>query len=184
MDCCLRLPLLTAQDMKAAQQLMQHAADAVVGNESTLSNTAAVASLASAMSSMMKRAVQFLNAAAQEQDPAAAAAAAAAAGAGDGVTAAAASLPAIAAPLLRSGLPWAVHKAAALMSTCSSRSRLNQAAASVAFLSVLHARSLVQLADAMEAAGPQLLFKSLTSDAQFRLRGAFMRAIQCCGPLV
>ena len=41
----------------------------------------------------------------------------------------------------------------------SSSSSSSQAAASIALLSVVAARSLVQLADAAEAVGPQLMFR-------------------------
>jgi hypothetical protein len=45
----------------------------------------------------------------------------------------------------------------------------NQAAASIALLAVVLARSLVQMADAMEAAGPQLLFRSLMAKPLYAL---------------
>jgi hypothetical protein len=52
----------------------------------------------------------------------------------------------------------------------SSSSRSSQAAASAALLAVVFARSLVQLADAMEAAGPEVYLKSLLSRPVFKMR--------------
>jgi hypothetical protein len=52
----------------------------------------------------------------------------------------------------------------------SSSSSSSQAAASAALLAVVFARSLVQLADAMEAAGPEVYFKSLLGEPVFRMR--------------
>jgi hypothetical protein len=49
-----------------------------------------------------------------------------------------------------------------------SSSSSSQAKASAAMLAVVLARSLVQLADAMEAAGPQLLFASLMAKPRYR----------------
>jgi hypothetical protein len=49
-------------------------------------------------------------------------------------------------------------------SSSGSSSSSHQAAASLALLVVLMSRSLAQLADVMEAAGPQLLFDSLTAE--------------------
>jgi hypothetical protein len=49
------------------------------------------------------------------------------------------------------------------------RLRGNQASASIALLAVLLARGVVQLVDAMNAAGPQLLFRSLKSEPGYEL---------------
>jgi hypothetical protein len=163
--------------MLTASQLLQHAVEAVLACESALSNTTAVASLASAMTSLTKRAVQF-TIAAQAQDSAADAAAAAAEADAGGATAAA-NFPAVVPSLASLGVARTVPAAASLVRRSSSSS--NQAATSTAFLAVLHARSLLQLADAMQAAGPQLLFKSLTSGAKFKLSGALKQVKQRFG---
>jgi hypothetical protein len=52
----------------------------------------------------------------------------------------------------------------------SSSSSTSQAAASAALLAVVLARSLVQLADAVEAAGPQLLFECQMRQPAFKLK--------------
>jgi hypothetical protein len=52
----------------------------------------------------------------------------------------------------------------------SSSSRTSQAAAGAVLLAVVLARSLVQLADAVEAAGPQLLFDCQTRQPAFHLK--------------
>jgi hypothetical protein len=79
---------------------------------------------------------------------------------------AAACFPAVVPLLLQLLAPSAsLAAAAALLHRCdpasADSSSGSQAKASAALLAVVLARGLVQLADAMEAAGPQLLFASL-----------------------
>jgi hypothetical protein len=63
-------------------------------------------------------------------------------------------------------------KAAVAMSKTTSSRDSSQAAASIALLAVVLARGLVQLADAMEAAGPQLLFEARRARPSFQLTWA------------
>jgi hypothetical protein len=146
------------------------------GSPAALDNTAAVTGLASALTSLAKRAVQHISAAADLQTQPTAAAA-------DGAAAAAAFFPA-AAPVvatdcvatpagLLTGWCGSFETAAAGAGSAvgsSSSSSSSQAAASAALLAVVFARSLVQLADAMEAAGPEVYFKSLLGEPVFRMR--------------
>jgi hypothetical protein len=64
----------------------------------------------------------------------------------------------------------AVGAGDAVGSRSSSSSSSSQAAASAALLAVVFARSLVQLVDAMEAAGPDVYFNSLLGRPVFRMR--------------
>jgi hypothetical protein len=59
-DCFLRGPAMTAADMVAAGHLMRQAVAAVLDSAVVLGNTVAVAGLASAITSLVKRAVQFV----------------------------------------------------------------------------------------------------------------------------
>jgi hypothetical protein len=115
-----------------------------------------VAGLASALSSLVKRAVQFIRAAASMKGQPA----------GDNV--ASSYFPAIVYLIVNALLIKPGVSGAALAATSSS-SR-HQVHASAALLVVLFARSLVQLADAMEAAGPKLLFDSFIAEPDFCVR--------------
>jgi hypothetical protein len=164
-DCYLRSPVVQAADMVAAVEALAHAAAAVVGSRvrplGALDNTAAVAGLASAVASFSKRTAQLTRAAATlQQQPAAATA--------QGVwPAAAAYFP--------TALTWictAIHDSVTngllrALRYGSSSSSSSQVPASIALLAVVLARSLVQLADAMEAVGPQLLFECLEARPSF-----------------
>jgi hypothetical protein len=165
--------------MLAAGRLLAHAVDAVLGSQAALGNITTVTGLASVMTSFVKRAVQFVNAASTLQaaeTPAAtmlqpvghaaastsrptdhSAATAASEQAGLEETAAA-CFPAVVPLLLQLLLPSAflAAEAASLLSCdpASIDSSSSQAKASAAMLAVVLARGLVKLADAMDAAGP------------------------------
>jgi hypothetical protein len=136
----------------------------VLGSEAALANTAAVAGLASALTSLVKRMVQFIRAAANMQHQPTA-------------DAAAAYFPA-AAPTILDQLfvqpyqDYTSQTVAASSSSSCSCSCSRQVHASAALLAVVLARSLVQLADAMEAAGPQLMFDSLVAAPAFKVQWA------------
>jgi hypothetical protein len=72
-DCCTRSDQLDARDMFMAAQPLSPALHAVLGSKAALANTAAVAGLASALTSLVKRAMQFIIAAASMQGQPAAA---------------------------------------------------------------------------------------------------------------
>jgi hypothetical protein len=158
-------------------RLLLYALNAMLGSPSTLDNTGAVAGLASALTSRAKRAVQCIRTAADLQSRAAAAAAAA-----DEADAAAVYFPAAALNIafdcvakpasLLMGWSGSLETAAAGAGNAvgSSSSSSSQAAASAALLAVVFARSLMQLADAMEAAGPEVYFDSMMARPVFRLR--------------
>jgi hypothetical protein len=180
-DCCLRSPLHRKDEVLAAARLLSFAMDAVLGSVTALSSTAAVAGLASALTSLVKRAVQ-LTAASDWQGRLATTPAAAAAAAptsaehslASDLGAMSANLAAAVPSLFQSCFlgfePVQVESVASLTSSSSSTSSSScQAAASYALLVVLMARSLLQLANAMEAAGPQLLFSALTAQATSRI---------------
>ncbi|KAF6242030.1 hypothetical protein COO60DRAFT_244134 [Scenedesmus sp. NREL 46B-D3] len=147
--------------MLVASQLLSHAAAAAA-----MSNTAAVAGLASAVTSLVKRAVQLIRASAALQAQSEAA-----------TDAAACFSPAIC--VIAGGCVGrtassicdanASHIFAA-PGAGSATGNNSQAAASAALLAVVHARSLVQLADAMEAAGPEGYFRSLLGKPLFSIR--------------
>jgi uncharacterized membrane protein YgcG len=162
-DCYVRSPALKAADMLAVPPLLLHAFDAVLQSELTI-DTAATAGLASALTSLAKRAVQLTKAAVALQAQRLESEAAAATWQ-DRKVAAAACFPAAVALLVREFLEGLGRSLVAALRTplngASSGSMSSQAAASIALLAVVLARSLVQLADAMQAAGPQLLFDSL-----------------------
>jgi hypothetical protein len=168
--------------MMAAAELLSQAAKAVLSWEAALVNTAAVARLASAITSLVKRAVQFTKAAAGTMaQQAAAVSPGAEAPAGSWFVAVVPGIiDVVFEPSARMLLAYIVQLAEAKCqsisaagssssgntttnSSSASSSSSRQAAASTAFLAVVLARSLVQLADAMEAAGPELLFRSLTN---------------------
>jgi hypothetical protein len=169
-DCCLRLPSLPPDSMLVPGELLLHALPANLGFQSALDNTAAVAGLMSALTSLSKSAVQYIRAAANLQSQPVAASAAAAA-----YFPAAARVFAIdfvdrPASWLGSQEVAAAGAGNAVGSSSSSSSSSNQAAASAALLAVVFARSLVQLADAIEAAGPEVYLKSLLGGASYRMR--------------
>ncbi|KAF6263963.1 hypothetical protein COO60DRAFT_265702 [Scenedesmus sp. NREL 46B-D3] len=189
-DCCLRSPALKACDMLAAADPLSHATAAVMGSEAALSNTAAVAGLASALTSLAKRAARFTKAAVSMQgQPAAAAAAAGAHCVGWHQTAATAvaCFPAAVRMIMQAVVDVCVPplQCRGGLNICngsssgSSSSSSSQAAASAALLAVVLARSLVQLADAMEAAGPQLLFNSLLTKPLFCVKWVSGRGQEC-----
>jgi hypothetical protein len=62
-DCCMRSPQLQVASMAAASEQLSCAVTAVLSSAAALANTAAVAALASALTSLVKRAVQFTKAA-------------------------------------------------------------------------------------------------------------------------
>jgi hypothetical protein len=144
-----------------------------------LDNTAAVAGLASAVTSFAKTTVHLTRAALLLQvQPAAAAAqgteyAAAAASATACFPAAVATVTGVFSTTVVSGLFEAsLHcSVTGTVGSCSSTSSSSsncQAAASIVLLAVVLARSLVQLADAMQAVGPQLLFRTLMAQPYVR----------------
>jgi hypothetical protein len=127
-------------------------------------NTAAVPCLASAYTSLVKRAVQVVKAAGGWH----AQLAAAAATTHERVQVAAAYFLA-AVPVL---VGEQLRGVASLLSQWATTGRCRmsrQAAASTALLAVLLARSLVQLADAKQAAGPQLYFNCVMSGPIYKL---------------
>jgi hypothetical protein len=153
-DCCLQSPLFEDQCIMAVLELLEHAAHAVLDSQDLLSNTSAVAALASALTSLTKRAVQSLNAARLQAQ--------------SGSTAAAGVAPA-AVSLLGSFTAVVVRRLEAAAFRVGSRGSDSQAAASAAYLAVLLARSLVQLAAAVEAVGPQLLFDCLSKKDRVKI---------------
>jgi hypothetical protein len=156
--------------MFVASQLLAVAEKAVLGSEAALVNTAAVAGLASALTSWAKRTVQFIQAAvqtAQEQ-------ASAATPQDLFPSYFPAVLPEVALMLLQpfeaalerimqqdaEAAGSSLDDASRNSSNSSNRDSI-QKKASMSLLVVVLVRSLVQLADAMEAVGPQLLFNAL-----------------------
>uniref|UniRef100_A0A383WED8 MYND-type domain-containing protein n=1 Tax=Tetradesmus obliquus TaxID=3088 RepID=A0A383WED8_TETOB len=184
-DVYARSPVLQAADMLLAAEVLTNAAIAVLGDDAgspgALHDTAAVAGLASAVTSFAKRAAQLTTAAIALQEGQAAAATGITAafrritdflqGANVGHVASAAAAENFPAALSRitdllqgslaSCLLSAAEHGSATGTSGSSSSSSRQAVASTALLSVVAARSLVQLADAMQAAGPQLLFRCI-----------------------
>uniref|UniRef100_A0A383W5X3 phytol kinase n=1 Tax=Tetradesmus obliquus TaxID=3088 RepID=A0A383W5X3_TETOB len=149
--------------------MLAPAVGAVLQSEASLADTAAVAGLASALTSLVKRTVHYMKAAAsmqqrqqgqqqQQRSPEAI------------VHRAAeyflAAVPAIVQTLLPE---TALHHTAAFAATTTTSSS-SQVCASSVLLAVVLARSIVQLAGAMEAAEPQLLFVSLMARPEFHER--------------
>jgi hypothetical protein len=157
--------------MLAIPPPLQHAFEAVLHSD-LAADAAAAAGLASALTSLVKRSVRLAKAAVALKVQSSAAAAAATRSVAQARAAeAAACFPAAAIVLVNehlSDLGSVLNKALqrSLGSACSG-SLSSQAAASAAMLVVVLARSLVQLAGAMEAAGPQLLFDSLQRRPQY-----------------
>jgi hypothetical protein len=172
-DCCLRMPVLRPPSLLVPGRLLLHviALPAMQASQAMLDNTAAVAGLASAVTSLAKRAVQHIRAAADLQSQLAAAA--------TGEDATAAYFPAAAPCVLADTVTrpagmlagWCASlKTGAAGTSNAVSSSSSQGAASVALLAVVFVRSLVQLADAMEAAGPEVFLKSLLGRPAFRMR--------------
>jgi hypothetical protein len=157
----MRSQQLQARDMLAATELLVHAVHAVLGSLAALSNAAAVAGLASALTSLVKRAVQFNRTAANMQEQP------------EAEHTAAAYFPRAVAQIVvllltESSVDYRLF-AAAITSNGSSSIQMR---ASAALLAVVLLRSLVQLAEAMEAAGPRLMCESLTAGPLFIVRWA------------
>jgi hypothetical protein len=136
--------------------LLLHASDAVLHSE-LAGNTAVAAALASALSSLIKRTVQLVRASAVLRKSEAAAATVQ-----GHAAAAAAYFPAA----VRSVVGDMQHLAGSLGQAIEGKSNASlssQAAASAALLAVVLARGLVQVADAMETAGPQQYHKCVVS---------------------
>jgi hypothetical protein len=172
-DCCLRTPVLRPHSLLVPGRLLLHATayPATRGASAVLDNTAAVAGLASALTSLAKRAVQHIRAAADLQSQLAAAAT------GEDAAAAAyfpAAAPCVLADVITrpAGLlaGWCTSLETGAAGAGNAASSSSQAAASAALLAVVFARSLMQLADAMEAAGPEVYLKSLLGRPAFRVR--------------
>jgi hypothetical protein len=147
--------------MLACSKLLLHAINAALASEAAVANTAAVAGLASALTSLVKHAVQFTKAAGSmqgQQHP--------------GHTAAVhfpAVLATIATQLMSTFNVQLASKVHGVQGAAADNAHSidRQAAAGAALLTVVFARSNVQLADAMEAAGPQLYFESLAAKPAF-----------------
>jgi hypothetical protein len=165
-----------AADMVAVGQMMQHAIAAVLDSDAHMGNTVAVAGLASAITSLAKRTVQFVRDACsmqqqQQQLPAEPSQLAAECFPAAVLVLVQSTLGEFARGVLRAAIRStkpAIH-GSSKHSSSSSSSSTNQAAASAALLAVLLARSLVQLTDAMEAAGHQLLVDCQRSLPAFNL---------------
>jgi hypothetical protein len=172
------MPVLPPDCMLLPGQLLLFATPAVLVSQAALDNTAAVASLASALTSLAKRAVQHITAAADLQSqPAAAgirdadAVAAYFPAAARYIAADCVAEPALVLTKWIRSLQTAASGTGNTAGGSSSSSRSSsQAAASAALLAVVLARSLVQLADAMEAAGPEVYLKSLLGRPVFRMQ--------------
>jgi hypothetical protein len=169
------MPVLAPDSMLVPGRLLLYASPELLGSQAALENTAAVAGFASALTSLAKRTVQRIRAAADLQSQPAILSV-------SENYEAAAYFPA-AAPYLAddciakpAGIltDWfgSVETAAAGTGDAvgSSSSSSSQAAASAALLAVVFARSLVQLADAMEAAGPEVYLRSVLSRPTFVMR--------------
>jgi hypothetical protein len=140
--------------MLAAAVLLKHAAAAVMSSQAALCNTAAVSGLASALASLVKRAVQFTKGAVEQQRQ----------------LASTASPAQLAAAYFPSALVWAYKmlqlpstqsSSAVYISSSGNSSSSSQSSASTALLLVVLARGACQLADAMQVAGPETLLQSL-----------------------
>jgi hypothetical protein len=176
----------------AASPMLALAVRAVLGSAAQ-SDMTMVSGLASALASHVKRAVQLIGAAATlDAGPLAAANAGA-------------CFPAAIQHIARSSVAQAaqiIHEAFAddsvatssagvSSSSSSSCCSSSQAAASAALLVVVLARNLLQLADAMEAAGPQVYLRSLLGRPAFNIRwlrrlraerSGPVYAVKRCGP--
>jgi hypothetical protein len=145
----------------------------MLASQAALGNTAAVAGLASALTSLAKRAVQCITAAADLQSQPAAAATGEAVAAYFPAAAPFIAIDCVGRPAcLLAGQFESLETATAGAGNAagSSSSSDSQAAASAALLAVVFARSLVQLADAMEAAGPDVYLKSVLGRPAFEMR--------------
>jgi hypothetical protein len=163
-DCQLRAPVLPAYSMLLPPALLAHAVQALLSSAAALSNTATVACVASALTSLVKRAVQIIRASAALPADAAAAA--------DPAACFSAATKTIAADCVLRPAAGIYNAAASRVFSArgSGGTGNEQAAASAALLAVVLARNLVQLADAIEAAGPAVYARSLLGAPRFRMR--------------
>jgi hypothetical protein len=151
--------------------MILQAIPALLDSDAVLGNTEAAAGLASAITSLVKRAVQYVREACSMQQQWQQLAA-------EQSQLAAVCYPAAIWALVRDTLGpistgvclAALRISQTAMHNSSSSSSTSQAAASAALLAVLLARSLVQLADAMVAAGPQMLFDCQRPKPAFHLK--------------
>jgi hypothetical protein len=154
--------------------LLLYALHGMLGSQAALESTAAVAGLASALTSLVKRTVQLIRAAVDLQSQPAAAVT-------SDADAAAAYFPAAAARIIMESVArtsrllteWLGRfqtAAANAGNAVGSNSSSSQAATSAMLLAVVFARSLVQVADAIEAAGPEVHLKSRLGEPGFRMR--------------
>jgi hypothetical protein len=172
------MPVLPANSMLVPGLLLLHALPAMRGPQAALDNTAAVAGLESTLTSLAKRAVQCIKAAVDLQSQPATAAIGEAHSATAYFPAAVSSIAfdCVAKPAhwltgqFQSSETAAAGAGNEFGSSSSSSSSSSQAAASAALLAVVFARSFVQLADAMEAAGPEVYLKSRLGTPRFRMR--------------
>jgi hypothetical protein len=171
-DCCLRIPGMSHFSMLLPGRLLLYASPAMLlGSQAALDHPAAVAGLASALTSLSKLVVQRISKAADLQSQPAAAA----------TDATAAYFPAAAPNIAidcvgdpaRTLIGWFEgldSAAAGNVGGSSSSSSSSQAAASAALLAVVFARSFVQLADVMNAAGPRVFLRSVLGRPVFAMR--------------
>jgi hypothetical protein len=152
--------------------LLLYVSTALHGTQAARDNTAAAAGLASSLSSLVKRAVQHIRSAVDLQSGPAAAVIGEADAAAVYFPAAALHFEACIATPAGMLADWfgSTETAAAGAGNAVGSSSSSQAAANAVVLAVVLARSLVQLADAMEAAGPEVFFKSLLGRPLFRMR--------------
>jgi hypothetical protein len=176
-DCCLRMPVLPPDCMLVPGPLLLYALLAILESQAALDNTAAVAGLASALTSLVKRTVQLIRAAVDlqsESQPAAPVSSEANAAAAYSPAAAASIIIESVARTSRLLTGWfgRFQTAAANAGNAvgSSSNSSSQAAASAVLLAVMFARSLVQVADAIEAARPEVYLKSVLGEPGFRMR--------------
>jgi hypothetical protein len=162
--------------MLAAAGMLLHAAAAVLQEIRTqvrslgaLNNTAAVAGLASAVVSFAKRAGQLTRAAAMLQGQTSTPDESVEATATVCFPGVLTSIAAVLQNSIVGGLVSATQHGRATDTACSNSSSSNQAPASIALLAVVLARSLLQLADAMQAVGPQLLFRCVVEGPDVRI---------------
>jgi hypothetical protein len=167
------MPVLAPDSMLVPGRLLLYASPEILGPQAALENTAAVAGFASALTSLAKRTVQRIRAAADLQSQPAILSA-------SENYEAAAYFPAAASYLADDCIAkpagfltdWfgGVETAAAATGDAVGSSSSSQAASSAALLAVVFARTLVQLADAMEAAGPEVYSRSVLSRPAFVMR--------------
>ncbi|KAF6260803.1 hypothetical protein COO60DRAFT_1700149 [Scenedesmus sp. NREL 46B-D3] len=180
------LQLLQALAAPVQQLQLGGPVDAVVCPQAASRNAAAVASLTSAMTSMVKRLVQSTRDAVRLQQQATAAAAAPSSseeGSDHCARWFPAAIPLLSKSVIRAaqGVQQAAAATAAEHDLASISSGSSKDRACLALLGVVPARSLVQLADVMEAAGPQLLYDSLVAAPTFLDRCVWTAALRLLG---